>query len=273
MRFKIALAAAGAALMVAAAPARADITYFNGGTSTSSAGTIALGAGFETGTTGTGTVGNVRTYNNGPITITATAISLATSTSAFASANLGYHGSAGIAVCNSGEGGAGCSTAAPNPDHQADNSGGKDFILLRFNAAVTLNEILVKTFSSVVPGVSGDTDVTYYLGNTNPNETLIGQTLANLTGLGFSTTGTDTSNGTGTCATCNSVTPGLSGKFNAVLIGAPPGQSDDAWKLQFVSYTAGTSTTPGGVPEPMSMALLATGLIGLGVASRRRRAA
>lgn len=198
-----------------------------------------------------------RSYTAGGVTLTVSGLSLATLNGSFAQASVGQWNGAGLGVCNASEG-LNCSA------HQVDNSSGYDLLLLRFDEAVIMQQAVVQTYSSA------DTDVSYFLGNVATPLNLTGQALASLSGFGFGAQFLDT--GSKGSNTTNTVSFG-DGTFNALLIGARLGESNDAFKLRGVSvdFTAVPTIPDVAVPAPAALALFATGLVGLALVAGRRR--
>lgn len=246
------VAALGAvAVSVAAVPASAAVLTFD---FTATGGTV----------TGSGT-STVRTYSQGTapnqVTLVARGLNIgADGTNAFRAATLGYYSGAGLGVCNATEG-TGCSS----PTHQVDNAtNGVDFVFMQLNPAAQINSITVRAYAAT------DTDVLYYLGNTANPLSLVGKTVADLPGLGFTATATvDGPYGNGQT---NIVTLNTTQTYNSLLIGAPLGQTNDGFKIRSVIIDYTPPPTGGPVPEPMALAIFGMGLIGLRAATRRRRA-
>jgi len=251
-RITMTLAAAALAVAAAATAQAATVTFdftSNGGTNS--------GSGY----------GNVRSYSTPDgLTLTVRGFSLLNVRSGnsdpyFTTSQVGFYSNAGLGVCNRDEG-TGCSS----PNHQIDNSStsagsDKDFVLFQFDPAVTISSAFVKTFSSA------DTDVSYFLGNAANPLALQNYRLSDLGALGFDAERTDTST-SGT----NSVPINL-GPFNSLLFGAKLSDTNDAFKIQTLVIDYTPAQAPPAVPEPMALSLLASGLVGLGLAARRRRRA
>jgi hypothetical protein len=238
--------AAAAALVVAAAPAAADTITFD----FTASGGVTSGSGLTL----------TRTYTSGDVTVTASGWGVGTSSSAtFAQGQVGQWNGAGLGVCNAGEG-AGCGS----PSHQVDNSGRYDFVLFQFDPAVTINSITVRTFNSA------DTDVSYFYGNASNPLSLVGKKISELTAAGLDNSGTDQGpSGSG----AENVVTLDAGVYNSLLIGAEIGESNDAFKVRslVIDFTETPTTPTVDIPEPLSLALFGTGLLGLGIARRRQR--
>jgi hypothetical protein len=205
-----------------------------------------------------------RTYNNGGVTLVARGLSIADTNAGtqFTAGQLGQWNGYGLGVCNQTEG-----TDCLSPGHQVDNSGGYDFVFMQLDPAAQITSITVRTYNS------SDTDVTYFLGNTSNPLNLVGSTVAQLSGLGFGSA-TTVSGPSGANAT-NTVAVNSAGTFNSLLIGARfqvGAYTNDGFKIRsvVVDYTPPPPGTS--VPEPMALALFGLGLLGLGVAVRRRTA-
>lgn len=200
---------------------------------------------------GAGTLGNVVNLSSGGVNVTVTAFSLANqvSTTQFTAAAVGQWGSYGLGVCNAAE-----YTGCSSPNHQVDNIGGYDFLLLQFSAPVDPISLVIRS------ATSSDRDLTYWTGNQASGYSLLGLTLANI-GLGSATT---VNNPIGSGAI--TVSLGNPSMVNTLLVGTALPNPDgwpDYFKLQSVSV--------GQVPEPATYALLGIGLVALGTWKRFRR--
>jgi hypothetical protein len=199
-----------------------------------------------TGSGGEGTVGNERIFNAGGVTVTANAWSYGTS---FQEARLGQW-STGVAVC-------GVPETCSNPQHQVDNVGQHDFVLLRFSAAIDPLSVRVDPYGTY------DRDVSYWVGNVNPSIDLTNKTYAQLAGLGF----LDRVDDPGTSSSSyRDVSINNLSSVNALLIGAKYlGTGDGADKFK-ITKMSGNS-----VPEPETWLMLGLGM-GLFIGWHRRSA-
>ncbi len=224
---------------LAACSLQAAIVHFDTGNGTQS------GSGFT----------NSIFFNAGDFTVTATAFSLLNNGDTFSNAQLGQY-STGLGACNSNEG-----LYCGSPDHQFDNGGSRDFLLLVFSQAVTINSVTIDPYAPS----NADRDVAYFLGNVSTPLDLNGTTLAQLVGLGFG--GEIDNNGT------QSLAPRTvdinAGTYNALLFGTKD-PTTDSYDDYFKVYALDAGVPTSDVPEPGSMVLIGTGLVGLGLIGKRR---
>jgi hypothetical protein len=216
-----------------------------------------------TGSGGAGSVGNSILFTNGlpggGPTIKASAWYI--NAGLFQQAAVGQY-SHGLGVCYPGEN---CSS----PNHQTDNSGFDDFVLLEFSSPVDPSTVRVTTTSSL--SSQRDTDVSFWLGGNSATQdlNLAGTSVAGLSGLGFGARVDDD----GAILAQNGfrdVTIPPTGVFvNKMLFGSKYLDGDDYFKIT----SMGGSTPdggPGGVPEPSSLILLGTtALVVFRLATRR----
>ena len=180
----------------------------------------------------------------------------------FQRAALGQY-SHGLGVCYPGED---CS----NPNHQTDNNGFDDFVLLEFSAPVDPATARVTTTTSG----GGDTDVSFWLGGTSAaqNMNLAGTSVAGLTGLGFGARVDDSASNLAQNAFRDVTIPPTGVYVNKMLFGAKYLDSNDYFKLT----SMGGSTFDGGggsIPEPSTVVLLGTVTLFVLNAVRKRGAA
>ncbi len=164
----------------------------------------------------------------------------------------------GLGVCNALEG---TCSGSVSP---VDSAGQLDYLLITFSQAINIASFDVFTRN----GGSSDLEFTFFQGNLTG--TLDGKTIAQLAAAGLNTR-EDRDLGTDSDSTPDlyTVTDDNEIFVTAILIGpeTPRDGSDEFFKL--FSLTGSTAD----VPAPGLIGLLGAGLVGLGMAARRRRAA
>jgi hypothetical protein len=199
-----------------------------------------------------GTIGNSRTFTSGGITLTVTGwgYTYGSGDNAFQAAAVGQW-STGIGARNVSE-------PSGSPDHQVDNAGADDWLLLTFSEQIDFESFRIDPYGTY------DRDVRYYIGNVDAPLNLTGKTYANLAALGFTAYVDDFSTVSGSArdVTVN----GMWG--NAILIGTvpyPTGSYDSKDYFKLTSFSAIPT------PEPATVLLLGGGLSGAWLLRRRRR--
>jgi hypothetical protein len=203
-----------------------------------------------TGANDQGSVGNVRTFNSGGITLTATAWSYSTS---FQPGALGRW-SLGLGVCDQAE--LSSSGGCTSPEHEVDNNGYRDYVLFQFSSPVDPLSVSVTTVND------DDLDASYFVGTLSlPADRLKDDTYASLATRGF---GARLDNDYSGSSDSRTVTL-TSGFVTGLLFGAREGSSNDGFKISQLVVDKPNLT----VPEPASMLLF--GFAALGIAPRLRR--
>ena len=179
-----------------------------------------------------------------------------------------YSGGNGLGVCSPADGTiAACNGTAPQ--HQIDNTGAFEFLLIQFSSAVDLNSVLLKNFSSTV-----DMDLTYWT-STSSTALTTGTDGPGSLPAGFSGPTSIDCGGSGQPA-C--VAGGLTDTFTvnktgvkSLLVGTSSTNADgiaDAFKLSQVSATL---SNPTATPEPATFGMIGLALLGLGGTQWRKR--
>jgi hypothetical protein len=182
-----------------------------------------------TGSSTSGTKGNIRTFTVGGVSVNASAWSRDKSSGAFYTAFLGRY-SHGLGVTDGSEDGS-------NNSHVVDNSGRDNYVMFEFSQPVVLDK-------AYLAYIVGDSDVSVWIG-TVPNafDSHVSLNAAVLTGLGF--TEVNTGGSTDRWAELNAA--GVSG--NVIVIAARVGESTDGFKLKKLDLgcpTPGDVCVPGG---------------------------
>ncbi len=201
---------------------------------------------------------NTLTYTNvggiAGLTMSITAWYTPTPTSNFARTNLGQY-SPGLGVCDPGD------NNCAAPQHEVDNHGYTDWVLISFSSAVNLKSVVLD------PVGSYDTDAEYYIGNS----------LTSLTGLNLASLGTATQapdSGAPNTA-LHTITFGANGTAGTyLLIGAqePVVGTDgypDYFKIKSLTVDPTTTRQQQGVPEPVTWMFMILGFAGLAFTRRR----
>jgi hypothetical protein len=171
-----------------------------------------------------------------------------------------------------------------DPEHAVDNNGYQEALLLNFGASTQLNSVMVGWTSA-----GRDSDITvlawnpsaYMAGSSVPAPVLAGATYSSLIGLGWSLVGNYANLVAGQSMAVNGGSNPVSSSYWLVmaynsLIGVAASASSDTTaksyvadtspdygKFYQVTYSAGTRTPPGKVPEPSTGLLLVLALFGL----------
>jgi hypothetical protein len=208
--------------------------------------------GSQGGSMGEGSIGNVRTFTSGGITLSVTAwaytYDLKPGTdNALGAAAVGRWDT-GLGACNTTE------MPCSSPSHQVDNVGVDDWLLFVFSAPIDISSVRIDPYGNY------DRDVSYYVGNVTTPLNLTGKTYSALDELGFSALySNEASAGDGYRDVAIS-----GGYVNALLLGGyKNSDQDDYFKVK--SVTGQTR-----VPEPSTLLLMLSGSGAVALFRQRR---
>ncbi|MEO8097248.1 MAG: PEP-CTERM sorting domain-containing protein [Acidobacteriota bacterium] len=208
----------------------------------------------------------------GGVQVTVTSFSLTGAGTTFETAKTSGTVNLGLNVCNQLEG-----LNCLLPQHQIDNDfgngtfGAVDFILLQFNAPVSITSVTLSTVGDGNIFGTTDTDASFWQGNVASGLNLATAcggacTQASLAGLGFAVNGNSDAAPISNNSGLRTFNVG-GGAYTSFLISARTGAGADSALDYFKLYDAVTESST--TPEPGTFGLGAAALIGL-VALRRR---
>lgn len=209
----------------------------------------------------------VETSTSGGVNITMRAYSATSGASTWGTAQFTNQGTSGLGITHAGE-----PTTAPS--HAVDSITNTDIVVVDAGAGNTIDwtSLMIgygyDTFVGGTPGVAGQysttqADIKIWTGNALNTATA---TIDSLGALGFSS---KTIDNVQTNVNTSMESPGVNLGASRYLIMA--GDINDAFKLKQIGGTTGSP--PNQTPEPGSIALIGLGLLGFGLARKRRKAA
>lgn len=194
-------------------------------------------------------------------TVSAQAFWFSSSSAAASGASLNIYHPYGLSICDTsdpGYSGGDCSYG----EHQIDNHNGFDALLITFSTAVNLNTLNLTAFNGVNGQSVADADLTYWVNKSITTGT------TTLTTLGSGSNVTNS--GLGACGSGCSVSDSVNlTNVTSIIIAASTSNPDttfDGFKVTSLAVSAASAT-----PEPTSMAMLGSGLVGCGLLLRRRK--
>lgn len=196
-------------------------------------------------------LGNVKSFSSGGQVLDVTGWS-SNAGGNFSKAAVNEYSGLGLGVCNGFE-----FPTCSSPNHAVDNSGSIDFILLMFDADMTIASFDVSSFGY-------DTDVTYYVGHSNAFTTGTWD-ISSLSPSTFGFTAYGSSGG----SYDRTVNVNKIGNFILIAAATPnPDYNTDYFKLDSI-----TATICNVVPEPATWSLMILSFAVMASRYRRRQSA